>query len=397
MKDIVLMISSLVTSQFKNDEALVCMSDVFSDSREKAVRAYSRLCEILLCSGKTFSDYLSALTVKNENALFTEYLRTHSELLRYNIRHDFAVLTELSQVGSYELIGDLRARFGIPENTVFPMYDNGNADISFEQAEKYIESYGSAFFANNKAFIYENGDFVSVEHFDKVRISDLKNYETQRNAVVENTVRFINGRNHNNVLLYGDRGTGKSCTIKAVVNEYPELRIVFVPKSSIMSLYGIYDKLRSLPLRFILFLDDMHFDDSDPEYGFLKQALEGSVNVMPDNCVIYATTNRRHIVRESLSENESEMNAADARDEKASLSDRFGLYITYFSPDKKTYLDIVNKIAEDEGFEITEELGLLAERFAVRKGNRSPRTARQFIDSLESPAVKSGITAEVKS
>ena len=384
MKDIRILISSMVTSQFKNDEVIKCFCDVFSDSKETAVNAYSRLCEILLCEGKTLSDYISALTVRDENPLFTEYLRTHSELLRYNIRHDFSVLSEIAQINAYELSSDIRSRFGISENLVLPMYDNGNSEISFEQAEKYVEAYGSSFFANNKAFIYENDSFESVEHFDKIKLSDLKNYETQRNAVIENTLRFIDGKRHNNVLLYGDRGTGKSCTIKAIVNEYAELRIVLVPKSSIMSLYKIYDKLRGLPLRFILFLDDMHFSDGDPEYGCLKQALEGSVNILPKNCVIYATTNRRHIVKETLSEREDEHNAADARDEKASLSDRFGLYITFMSPDKKTYLDIVGKIADDKGITLDrEELFSLAERFAVRKGNRSPRTARQFIDSFD--------------
>ncbi len=385
MKDIRLLISSMVTTQFKNDEAIRCFYHIFSDDKEKAVNAYSRLCELLLCEGKTLSDYISALTVRDENALFTEYLRTHSELLRYNIRHDFAVLSEIAQISAYELSSGIRSRFGIPENIVFPMYDNGNSEISFEQAEKYIESYGSSFFANNKAFIYENESFESVEHFDKIKLSDLKNYEVQRNAVIENTLRFIDGKRHNNVLLYGDRGTGKSCTIKAIVNEYSELRIVLVPKYSVLSLYRIYDKLRGLPLKFILFLDDMQFSDGDPEYSFLKQALEGSVNVLPKNCVIYATTNRRHIVKETLSERADEHNAADARDEKASLSDRFGLYITFMSPDKTTYLDIVGKIADDKGIDIgREELFALAERFAVRKGNRSPRTARQFIDSFDS-------------
>ena len=384
MKDVQLMISSMVVSQYKNDEAVQSMAGVFSGSRENAVNAYSRLCEIVLCEGKTLSDYISALTVRDDNPLFNEYLRTHSELLRYNIRHDFTVLSELSRISAYELIGELRARFGIPENVPFPMYENGSAEISFEQAEKYMEQYGSAYFAYNKAFIYESGEFRGVEHFDKISLYDLKNYEVQRNAVIENTRSFIEGRHYSNVLLYGDRGTGKSSTVKAVVNEFPDLRIVLVPKSSVTGLYEIYEKLRGKPLKFILFLDDISFGDNDPEYAFLKQALEGSVNVMPDNCAIYATTNRRHIIRETASEHADEHNGADARDEKASLADRFGLYITFMAPDKKTYLDIAERIAHDRNIEMDkEEFALLAERFAVRKGNRSPRTARQFVDSLD--------------
>lgn len=385
MKDIRLMISSMVTSSFKNDEAVRCMSDIFSDNKTDAVNAYARLCEILLFEGKTLTDHISALTVQDDDTLFKEYLRTHSELLRYNIRHDLAVLTELSRITAYELIGDIRSRFAIPENVSLPMYENGNAEIDLEDIEKYISSYGSSFFAYNKAFIYENDRLSGVDHFDKVRLSDLKSYETQRNAVIDNTLRFINGRRCSSVLLYGDRGTGKSCTIKAIVNEYPELRIVLVPKTSVMKLYDIYDRLRGIPFRFILFLDDMSFGDGEPEYGFLKQALEGSVCTIPDNCAIYATTNRRHLIRESSSEHSDEHYAADARDEKASLADRFGLYITFMQPDKKTYIEIVSKIAEDRGIIFDpEELAKHAERFAVRKGNRSPRTARQFVDTLDS-------------
>lgn len=384
MNDLKLLISSMVISSFKNDEVLKCMSDTFSDNRETAVNAYARLCEILLESGKTLSDHISALTVKENNPLFIEFIRTHSKLLRYNIRHDFTVLSELSGITAYEFIGELRARFSIPDNFVFPIYENGDAEIDFEQAEKYIETYGSSFYANNVAFIYHNGKLESVEHFDKVHLSDLKCYEFQKNAVIENTERFISGQKYNNVLLYGDRGTGKSCTVKAIVNEYPELRIVLVPRASIMSIYDIYDELRGLPLKFILFLDDLSFEDGSPEYGFLKQALEGSVITMPENCAIFATTNRRHIIRETASDHDHENNASDIRDEKASLSDRFGLYITFMSPDKATYLEIVKKIAEDRGIERdAEELERLAERFAVRKGNRSPRTARQFIDTID--------------
>ena len=384
MNDFRLLISSLVTSSYKKDELLQCISGIFSENRENAVNSYTRLCELLLENGKTLSDYISALTVKDTTFLFKEFIRTHSELLRYNIRHDFSILSEISHIKSYEFIGDLRTRFNIPENFVFPMYENGNADIDFEQAEKYIETYGSSFYANNTAFIYKNGELETVEHFDKIKLSELKSYEAQRKAVIENTLRFINGQRYNNVLLYGDRGTGKSCTVKAIVNEYPELRIVLVPRSAVMSLYDIYNMLRGLPLKFILFLDDMSFEDGAPEYSFLKQALEGSVNVMPDNCAIYATTNRRHIIKETSSEHDDEHYASDARDEKASLSDRFGLYLTFISPDKATYLDIVKKIAADRGIDTDAgEFMLLAERFAVRKGNRSPRTARQFIDSVD--------------
>ena len=384
MDDIRLKISTLVMSGLKNDSAVKYIYDIYSGDEETAVKAYSSLCEILLSGGVTLSEYLYRLTTAADDMMFSEYMRTRSGLLRRNISRDINILAELSGLTSEALVNTIRERFSVPDTVTFPEFDSGNTAISFEDAVSYREQYGNAFFGENKAFIYENGMFRAASGFDGIRLSELKSYEIQRNAVIDNTLRLLEGRPHSNVLLYGDRGTGKSCTVKAVVNEYEKLRIVLVPRSSIASLYDIYDKLRYQPLKFILFLDDMSFEDGDPDYGFLKQALEGSVCVMPDNCAIYATTNRRHIIKETSSERADEHNAADARDEKASLADRFGLYITFMSPDKKTYLDIAARLAADRGIEIDrDELALMAERFAVRKGNRSPRTARQFVDTLE--------------
>ena len=384
MNDVKLLISSLVISEYKKDEAVKCLYDIFSDAREYAVRSYSRLCEILMLNRMTLSEYIYDLTVRDEIAVFAGSDYCTNDTVKRNLGHDIKVLAKLAKIPSESLTDDLRKRFDIPETVELPVYDCGNTDISFEKTCEYRSKYGTSFYAKNKAFIYENNSLSAVAHFDRIKLSELKNYETQRNAVISNTCRFIDGRRYSNVLLYGDRGTGKSCTVKAVVNEFPELRIVLVPKASIMRLYDIYDRLRGLPLKFILFLDDMSFGEGDAEYGFLKQALEGSVNTMPENCAIYATTNRRHIIKETASESSDEHHGADARDEKASLADRFGLYLTFMSPDKKTYLEIAEKIAADRGIDHDpQEFAMLAERFAVRKGNRSPRTARQFVDSLD--------------
>lgn len=389
MNEIGMMVSSLTVERFKTDKAVVCISEVYSDDVNTAVNAYSRLCEILSGSGMTLSEYMCRLTVRDDEALFGEYLKNCSAVAEYNLEHDIDVLSELSKLTSEKLIDHIRSKFGIPDKITFPRYENGNIQISLEKAASYRRKFGTSFFADNKAFIYDNDSLRPVHNFDSVKLSDLKSYETQREAVLNNTRRFLDGKAYSSVLLYGDRGTGKSCTVKAVVNEYPELRIVLVPKGSVMKLYELCNKLSTNPLKFILFLDDMTFESGDPEYSFLKQALEGSVYVIPKNCAIYATTNRRHIIKETASEREDEHYAADARDEKASLSDRFGLYLTFMLPDKKTYIDIVEKLASDRKINIArDELVMLAERFAVRKGNRSPRTARQFLDTLDNNTEK---------
>ena len=359
------------------------MGRISSTDRDTAVTAYSQLCEALLDENMTLSEHLFFLAADKAGKHFKEYIKTGSALLRDNIDKDMNILSALSAVPPGELMLDLRTRFSF--NAVFPYYENGSKVISTDSVADYKRRYGMSVYERNKAFVWNGSEPVPVSAPDRISLADLKNYRTQRKVVIDNTLCFIRGQKYSNVLLYGDRGTGKSSTVKAIVNEYPELRILFVQKKDIPSLYDIYDRLRELPLRFILFLDDVNFSDGEPGYGILKQALEGSVSVMPENCVIYATTNRRHLIKESSAEHSDEQNGADARDEKASLADRFGLYITFFMPDKETYLDIVRQMAADRKLGIPDnELVMLAERFAVRKNGRSPRTARQFVDMMSS-------------
>lgn len=384
MQDLKLLREILVSDGYRNDEVIRYLCCTVSDKREKAIGAYSKVCGILMERGMTLSEYIFRLAVDGNGTIIDNYLKSSSEMLYTNIKRDIAVLAEFSAITPEQMISYFREKFGIVNDIIFPVYQNGSSEITADTVIEFRKKYGSTVFADNKAFIYNSGALEPIADFDKITVDELKNYETQRNAVIENTLCFINGRKYSNALLYGDRGTGKSSTVKAIVNRYDDLRIVLVPKNEITGLYNIYDILGRSPLKFILFLDDLSFNGDEKECSFLKQALEGSVRVMPENCVIYATTNRRHIVKETSSEHADEHHGADARDEKASLADRFGLFVTFLMPDKRTYLDIVRKIAEDRHIDIPEEkLGILAERFAVRKAGHSPRTARQFVDRLE--------------
>ena len=218
-------------------------------------------------------------------------------------------------------------------------------------------------------------------------LSDLKNYELQRRQVIDNTESFVNGYPANNVLLYGDRGTGKSSTVHAVLNEYaPQgLRMIEISKSDIPDLTLIREQLAESPMKFIIFIDDLCFDSHDDSFGELKAALEGSLSGRKHNTIIYATSNRRHLIKESFSDRENDINRNDIMQEQLSLSDRFGLSITFINPNKKDYLDIVEKIAQDRGLNVNlDRLFLVAEQWASKKGGRSPRCARQFIDFVES-------------
>lgn len=238
------------------------------------------------------------------------------------------------------------------------------------------------------------GCFVGVGSPDPVRFSDLVSYELEREEVIRNTLHFLDGRPANNILLYGDRGTGKSSTVKALANEYHDrgLRIIEVPKSLLADFPLIIRRLAGRSLKFILFIDDLSFEDNDEDFTALKAMLEGGLETKPGNVLIYATSNRKHLVRERFSDRaglasgnaDDEVRAADTMQEKLSLADRFGMTVVFSSPDRKTYLEIVEGIAKKRGLEVDREyLHREAMKWELQYNGRSPRTARQFVDWLE--------------
>ena len=371
--------------EYRNDPVIKAFYDIFSDDCETAVKGYSAVCRVLFSENITLSDYIFLMTTGCNNPILRNYLASRSSTLLGAVKNDMSVLSAVALTEAAEVISELKSRFGELSALEFAEYEAGNTHIGTEAVISFCERFGTALFAYNKAFVFENGALEPSAGFDSVRLSDLKNYNSQRSRLIDNTLCFLNGAKAQNALLYGDRGTGKSSTVKALVNEYPELRIIQLPKSAICDIYKVYDIVKDNPLKFILFIDDITFSENDAGYSFLKQVLEGSVVSVPENCIIYATTNRRHIIKETESERTGdEMHAADARDENMSLADRFGLYITFLSPNKGEYQDIVSQIAADRKLDIAEDRLLsLAERFALKKCGRSPRTAKQFVDMLE--------------
>ncbi len=265
----------------------------------------------------------------------------------------------------------------------FKMFDG-----SLDKIADWYSKNGCGIFARYKMFVWRNGDIRPVLHYDKIDMDDFTGYESQRNTVVANTKAFLDGKTCNNCLLYGDMGTGKSSTVKAVANEFRSrgLRIVEIPKERLVDFPLLADKISALPMKFIIFIDDLSFQHQDQSYTALKAVLEGGVSARPKNAVIYATSNRRHIVKEKLSDRSFEVDDVNMRDnmqESLSLSDRFGLNVCFTIPSKAQFLEIVCAIAEKRGADIPkDELCAGAERFALSKGGRSPRCARQYVDSL---------------
>ena len=204
--------------------------------------------------------------------------------------------------------------------------------------------------------------------------------------ILENTKALLKNKPAANILLTGDAGTGKSSTVKAVANALwsEGLRIVEVRKDQLRAIPKILDELSGNPLKFVLFIDDLSFLKDDDNFNALKAVLEGSVTAKSTNVVIYATSNRRHLIKESFSDREGdEVHRNDTMQEFVSLSERFGIHVSFYKPDKKTFLHIIHHLAKESGIDMKkEELELLAERFALERGGRSARLARQFIDGL---------------
>lgn len=265
--------------------------------------------------------------------------------------------------------------------TSFKMFDG-----SLKNVARYYKENGCGIFARYKAFIWRDGDIQPVLHPDRIDMDSFTGYEIQRDMVVNNTKSFIEGKSCNNCLLYGDKGTGKSSTVKAIANEFRKdgLRIVEIPKERLIDFPILVDKIAALPMKFIIFIDDLSFQKQDQSYTTLKAVLEGGLAARPDNALIYATSNRRHLVKESFSDRtDDDVNTRDNMQESLSLSDRFGLAVCYSIPTKKEFVDIVIALARQRGIDMSDkELEMGAERFALSRGGRSPRCAKQYVESL---------------
>ena len=271
-----------------------------------------------------------------------------------------------------------------------------------EQLADLFNSRGAGQLARYRAFRWigsnprDDHPLQPVVDIDPIRLTDLIGYDVEREIVIKNTEYFLAGQVANNVLLYGDRGTGKSSTVKALLNEYSErgLRLVEVPKSHLSELSSLLTLLRGRRERFIIFVDDLSFDDNETHYRDLKAILEGGIEARPANVLLYATSNRRHIVSERFSDRGrpgDEIHAFDTVQEKLSFSDRFGISVTFSAPDQDRYLQIVDGLAAARNLPISHaNLHRRALEWETWQNGRSARTARQFIDFLTGEFHQSG-------
>ena len=270
---------------------------------------------------------------------------------------------------------------------------------------EFYQEYGVGRFGLHKAFRIEKRDgraeIVPITNIAHVKLSDLVGYEIQKKKLTDNTEAFVNGKKANNCLLYGDAGTGKSSCIKAIANEYygSGLRIIEVYKHQFQDLNDVIAQIKNRNYKFIIYMDDLSFEEFEIEYKYLKAVIEGGLEKKPENVLIYATSNRRHLIRETFKDKQDrdeelqnyrdkeevreDMHTSDTVQEKLSLVSRFGVSIYFGSPDKKQFQQIVSTLADRYGVRMSEdELLLKANQWELSHGGLSGRTAQQFIDYL---------------
>jgi predicted AAA+ superfamily ATPase len=284
---------------------------------------------------------------------------------------------------------------GSPEAAVLEIKQYLDSAQSWADAVPFMAGWhfanGSGEAAKYWIFKWSRGSLKGVSKPDTVNMDDLIGYEEQRQRVVENTRRLLAGARANNLLLHGERGTGKSSAIKALIPRFGSegLRLIELDRTDLHRLPALFDAVGRQSRKFIVFIDDLSFEDSETSYKSLKAAMEGSVEVKPDNVLVYATSNRRHLIKERFEDRETpladpEIHGGDTLQEKMSLADRFGISILFLAPDQDEYLRIVKAMAEKRGLKIApDKLRQSALRWAMEQNWRSPRTAKQFVDSLD--------------
>ena len=350
---------------------------------------YGALCAERFACGDISRAFLNAVHF-DVNTL-TDTISNPSDALLTAATHDIEVLNGLLALTGGRLCEAAAQHFDADALRALPDFAGSNA-LPFSNGAELAGFYrreGYGFFAQSSAFaMQDDGSAVPIVHPDAIRLHDLPGYERQKKQVLQNTRAFLDGRNANNILLYGDKGTGKSSTVKAVANEFADrgLKIIQMEPRHIPCFPQLFQQTLRSPFRFILFLDDLSFSREDRNFAALKAFIEGGLAGKPANLVIYATSNRRHLIKENYSDKEGtrqDMHTSDTVQEKLSLVYRFGVSIYFGAPDKKEFQKIVSVLADRYGVKLSEE-ELLAEanKWELSHGGLSGRTAQQFIDYL---------------
>jgi len=374
MEQVLAMLDALAAEQ--GEQALSCYTDVFYRLRQAGCAGLADWLEEQLCYEEAPYPLLA------ERGRFDPALENAA-------CRDVAAFAGLAALDCDALIcamGNLLPEAYHEMLEGLPRWTTGTL-ISFEALTEFYRKHGAGTFARYRAFLWEDGVLYPVANPDAPEKKELLGYELQREMVIANTRAMLEGHTVNNVLLYGDSGTGKSATVKSLlaVEGFEDLRIIELQKDGLGDMSALIRQLRGRRQKFILFIDDLAFDQDDRTYSLLKTILEGGLEPRPDNVAIYATSNRRNLVRQTVSDRTGdEMDISETIQEKTALADRFGLRVAYLPLNKQEFLNLVEGLADLEGLDMNrEELRTQALKWELRHPGRTPRTARQFIAGIK--------------
>ncbi len=407
--DFVWLINQADNDYYNNEDKVTLLYDCVNELLE--------LADVYGFEGDLFHCFLGFLLANNENAFSTSCeivgpgdgtinqiaihdLKIFQELFEYDMSivdralqtDAFSMLRNYKNGGRTSKVFNKRVRDRINELTV-SLEQSGDAAEYYKHVTQFYKANGVGKFGLHKAFRVmkqesERPQIVPITSVEHIYLNDLVGYELQKKKLTDNTEAFVEGRKANNVLLFGDSGTGKSSSIKAILNEYYDkgLRMIEVYKHQFDCLSEIIETIKDRNYKFIIYMDDLSFEDFEIEYKYLKAIIEGGLGKKPDNVLIYATSNRRHLVREKFSDKEDraeDLHTSDTVQEKLSLVARFGVSIYYIAPNKKEFQNIVRTLAERYHIQMPEEeLFLEANKWELSHGGLSGRTAQQFINYL---------------
>ncbi len=425
--------SLILYGDIPKDCLLYQMGEIFRDFEEqkegKAAltrRIYTQINHLLTLATQygfdenLWHNYLAYILITNENpfSLTCEKVGANEGSVNHFARNDFAAMKALfdydfsaieaalgidcfTQISNYQAIEkkELMYNKNVSEKVralSSRLEAAGDAEDFFVAVTEFYKDFGVGMFGLNKAFRISGSGagaltFLPINNMDRVVLDDLVGYEIQKKKLIDNTKAFVEGKKANNVLLFGDSGTGKSTSIKAIVNEFYKdgLRMIEIYKHQFQDLSNVIAAVKNRNYKFIIYMDDLSFEEFEIEYKFLKAVIEGGVETKPDNILIYATSNRRHLIKETWNdrndmERENGMHRSDTMQEKLSLVNRFGVTINFSRPNQKEFFAIVIELARRAGLPLSdEELKAEANKWELSHGGISGRTAQQFIYYLQ--------------
>ena len=425
----------LIYGDMPKDTILMELADIIrkadnkSQTREELItRTFTQIKHLLQVATdyafdkNLWQNYLTFLLITNENpfSITCEKVGANEGSVNYFAKSDFRAFMELfhydfsaleeylgidcfTRLSNYKAIGKKELMYNKNVSEKVRMLSEKLAAAAdenefFDAVTGFYKAYGVGMFGLNKAFRIQSREdggvnFCAINNMDAVMLDDLIGYEIQKKKLVDNTLAFVEGKKANNVLLFGDSGTGKSTSIKAIVNEFYDqgLRMIEIYKHQFKDLSAVIAQIKNRNYRFIIYMDDLSFEEFEIEYKFLKAVIEGGVETKPDNVLIYATSNRRHLIKETWKDREDmehseDLHRSDTMEEKLSLVNRFGLSIFYAKPNKEGFNEMAVALARRAGITpevmTDEEICYEANRFEMRGGGLSGRTAQQFANYL---------------